>query len=211
MAGKNTNSTIVSDIYHSRIHILDLLKNRGFNVSEYEGASINEINIFNEHNQLDLLLTNDKTQRKVYVKYYIEKKIRPVNVYDFVEELYNTENILNQEDDLIIISKDNPNDSLVKLMNNLYKSEKYFVNIYWMKKYLFNILKHDLVPPHRILSEEERNSVIKKYNITNDKQFPEISRFDPVAIAIGLRPNQLCEINRSTTTAITELYYRLCY
>ena len=28
MAGKNTNSTIVSDIYHSRIHILDLLKKK---------------------------------------------------------------------------------------------------------------------------------------------------------------------------------------
>jgi DNA-directed RNA polymerase subunit H (RpoH/RPB5) len=211
MAGKNTNSTIVSDIYHSRIHILDLLKGRGFDVSEYEGASINEINIFNEHNQLDLLLTNPETNRKVYVKYYIEKKIRPVNVYDFVEELYNTENVLNQEDDLIVISKDKPNDSLVKLMNNLYKSDNYFVNIYWMKRYLFNILKHDLVPPHRILSNIEKDLIIKKFNITDDKQFPEISRFDPVAIAIGLRPDTLCEIKRSTTTAITEFYYRLCY
>ena len=35
--------------------------------------------------------------------------------------------------------------------------------------------------------------------------------FDPVAIAIGLKPNNLCEIKRSTTTAITEYYYRLCY
>jgi DNA-directed RNA polymerase subunit H (RpoH/RPB5) len=211
MAGKNTNSTIVSDIYNSRIHILDLLKQRGFNVSEYEGASINEINIFNDNNQLDLLLTNEETQKKVYVKYYIEKKIRPINVYDFVEELYNTENILNQDDDLIIISKDKPNDSLIKLMTNLYKSDKYFVNIYWMKNYLFNILNHTLVPPHRILSEEEKKNIIKKYNIINSSEFPEISRFDPVAIALGIRPGELCEINRSTTTAIKEYYYRLCY
>ena len=211
MAGKNTNSTIVSDIYNSRIHILDLLKQRGFNVSEYEGASINEINIFNDNNQLDLLLTNEETQKKVYVKYYIEKKIRPINVYDFVEELYNTENILNQDDDLIIISKDKPNDSLIKLMTNLYKSDKYFVNIYWMKNYLFNILNHTLVPPHRILSEEEKKNIIKKYNIINSSEFPEISRFDPVAIALGVRPGELCEINRSTTTAIKEYYYRLCY
>ena len=211
MSSKNTNSTIVSDIYYSRIHILELLKDRGFDVSDYEGASINEINIFNDNNQLDLLLTNPKTQKKVYVKYYIEKKIRPINVYDFVEELFNTENILNQEDDLIIISKDKPNDSLIKLMTNLYKSDKYFVNIYWMKSYLFNILKHALVPKHRILSPEEKSDISKKFNITNDTEYPEISRFDPVSIAIGIRPGELCEITRSTTTAIKEKYYRLCY
>ena len=45
--------------------------------------------------------------------------------------------------------------------------------------YLYNILKHDLVPPHRILSETEKTNIEKKYNITNDSQFPEISRFDP--------------------------------
>ena len=52
---------------------------------------------------------------------------------------------------------------------------------------------------------------VKKYNILNEKQFPEIGRFDPVAQAIGLRPNQLCEITRSTRTSITTKYYRLCY
>ena len=32
--------------------------------------------IYYEHEQLDLLLTNDKTNKKVYVKYYIEQKIK---------------------------------------------------------------------------------------------------------------------------------------
>ena len=47
MAAKSQNSTIVSDIYHSRKVLLNLLKRRGFNVEDYEGASINEINIMN--------------------------------------------------------------------------------------------------------------------------------------------------------------------
>ena len=207
----NTNSTIVSDIYRSRINILDILQDRGFNVNDYNGTSINEINILHEHEQLDLLLTNEKTNKKVYVKYYIEKKIRPVNVYDYVEELFNTENILSTQDDLIIVAKDKPNDSLIKAINNLYKTDGIYVNIFYIKHYLYNILKHDLVPPHRILSETEKKSIEKKYNITNDSQFPEISRFDPVAVAIGLRPYELCEIKRSTPTAMTDYYYRLCY
>ena len=211
MVIKNTNSTIVSELYTSRIYILQILESRGFNVSDYTGTSINEINIFNEHQQLDLLLKNDETNKKVYVKYYTEKKIRPVNVYDFVEELYNTENILSTDDDLIIVVKDKPNDSLIKALNSLYKTDGIYVNAFYTKSYLYNILKHDLVPPHRILSEDEKVKVKEKFNITNDKQFPEISRFDPVAIAIGIRPSQLCEITRSTPTAMTDLYYRLCY
>ena len=39
---------------------------------------------------------------------------------------------------------------------------------------------------------------------------PEIGRFDPVAQAIGLRPGELCEIIRSSPTAITTKYYRFC-
>ena len=211
MVIKNTNSTIVSELYTSRIYILQILESRGFNVSDYTGTSINEINILNEHQQLDLLLKNDETNKKVYVKYYTEKKIRPVNVYDFVEELYNTENILSTDDDLIIVVKDKPNDSLIKALNSLYKTDGIYVNAFYTKSYLYNILKHDLVPPHRILSEDEKVKVKEKFNIRNDKQFPEISRFDPVAIAIGIRPSQLCEITRSTPTAMTDLYYRLCY
>ena len=44
----------------------------------------------------------------------------------------------------------------------------------------------------------------------NDKQIPEITRFDPVAIAIGLRPQQVVEIIRSSPTALTTKYYRIC-
>ena len=44
----------------------------------------------------------------------------------------------------------------------------------------------------------------------NEKQWPEISRFDPVAQAIGLRPYQLCKIYRKSPTASVSIYYRLC-
>ena len=92
------------------------------------------------------------------------------------------------------------------LLNN----EKCFVNIYFMKQYLFNILKHVNVPPHRVLTSKEKDDIYSKYNITRDSEMPEISRFDPVAQAIGLRPGELCEITRSSPTSITTKYYRFC-
>ena len=56
----------------------------------------------------------------------------------------------------------------------------------------------------------KKNDIMKKYNINKDREFPEISRFDPVATAIGVRPGQLCEITRSSETSITSKYYRIC-
>ena len=210
MTTKTQNSTIVSDIYHSRKVVLNLLKRRGFNVSDYEGPSINEINIMNNNNQLDLYLTNPQNNKKIYVKYHLKTKIRPSNVYDYVQELYNMDDVLTPKDDLIIITKESVNDTLKKLIDNIFKTEGYYINIYHIKRYKFNILKHTLVPSHRICSVEEKEKIEKQYNIMEQKQFPEISRFDPVAIAIGARPGDLLEIIRSSPTSLTSKYYRLC-
>ncbi|MCK5558294.1 MAG: DNA-directed RNA polymerase subunit H, partial [Candidatus Hydrogenedentes bacterium] len=38
----------------------------------------------------------------------------------------------------------------------------------------------------------------------------DISRFDPVAQAIGLRPGQLCRVMRPSRTAIVAPFYRFC-
>ena len=137
--------------------------------------------------------------------------MRPTYVYDYIDDLYNLEDILEPKDDLIIIIKGNINDTLTKLMENIYVKEKIFFTILTIKQLMFNILDHQLVPPHRILNTTEVEEIKKKYNISKNTQFPEISRHDPVAQALGLRPDYVVEIIRSSQTAISTKYYRLCY
>ena len=57
-------------------------------------------------------------------------------------------------------------------------------------KYLeeLNILNHQYVPRHTILSDDEVGEMMKKYNVMEKSQLPDISRYDPVALAIGMRP-----------------------
>lgn len=204
-------TSIVSQLYTSRKVMLQLLSKRGYDISEYEHISFNETRSLHNNKQLDMLLENTKTGRKVYIKYHLQTKLRPTYVYDYCEDLYNLEEILESADDIIIITKDKINDTLTKLMETLYIKETIFCTIFTLKDLQFNILDHDLVPPHRILTNEEIEPLKKQFNITELSQFPEISRFDPVAKAIGLRPNNICEIIRPSKTAITTKYYRLCY
>ena len=102
------------------------------------------------------------------------------------------------------------NDTLKSFVSNLYFKDKKFVNVYNINRYLYNILEHSLVPPHIPLSNDERLVLEKKLNIINLQQWPEISRFDPVAQAIALRPYQLCKILRKSQTSSISIYYRLC-
>ncbi|MAV56141.1 MAG: DNA-directed RNA polymerase subunit H [Candidatus Pelagibacter sp.] len=79
-----------------------------------------------------------------------------------------------------------------------------------MNQIQFNILEHTLVPPHRVLTSEEAKEIKKRYNIVDVSQLPDISRFSPVSLALGIRPGEMCEIVRPSRTAITAPFYRIC-
>ena len=213
-----TNSSVlISQIYQSRKNILELMERQGYDVSGYANFSVNEINAMKQNNQLDMLLEqkssgDDKTQehKKVYIRYYLAKTIRPANLQEMIDDLFVLTETLKKNDTLYIIIKDNVNETLLNELKDIWERDGIFIVIESIKCLQFNILKHTLVPEHNIISEEEVQNIMKKYNITNKVQFPDISRFDPVARAICLRPGQVCHIVRPSKTAITTDYYRLC-
>ena len=204
-----TSSESILNIYKSRNTLIEILQQREFNVDDYNEFSINEINVMFNNNQLDLLLEN--SNNKIFVKYYLGKSLRPNNILEIAEDLFNLEEILNKTDELLIIVKDDINDSIKNTLIQLWEQQNIFISIISLKRLQYNVLNHVLQPTFIIMSNEEKNDIKKRYNIVNDSKFPEISRFDPVATVIGLRPEQLCKIIRSSKTAITSEYFRLCY
>ena len=108
-----TNNRILS-VYKSRNTMLELLDQQNFNVSEYIGFSINEIDAMYNNEQLDILVSHKTNGTKSYIKYYLNaKQIRPANLDDIIEDLFVIENILNKNDTLIIITEDEPNDTII--------------------------------------------------------------------------------------------------
>lgn len=209
------SSNRILSIYNSRVNILALLERGGVDVGEYSGFSINEIDAMAANAQLDMLLTNPTTKRKTYVKYYFTEKqssrqIRPPILAEIVDELYYVESVLEKPDTLIIIIDDEPNDSIKEKIRYLFDQDGIFVILHNMKRLQFNILEHSLVPEVSVLTEDERLSIYRKYNIQGNTQLPEIDRFDPMALALGLRPGQVCKIIRTSQTALENYYYRIC-
>jgi DNA-directed RNA polymerase subunit H (RpoH/RPB5) len=210
-------SSLTSAVYKSRSILLEQMLEQGYDTSEYSGFSVNEVNTMKTNNQLDMILEKvmedetTKTKNKIYIRYYLTKALRPANLNELVDDLFNVEEVLKKTDTLLIVVKDEVNETLINTLKHIWEQDKIFIIIQTLKRLQFNILHHTLVPPHRILSISETIQVKTRYNIMNDGQFPDISRFDPVAQAIGIRPGSVCEIIRPSKTAISAPYYRICH
>lgn len=200
----------IENIYNSRINILNILKYRGYDISTHENFTINEINILNNNEQLDMLLKNNITNKKVYVKYYLNKLLKSQTIYSFIEDLFNIDEVLTKNDDLIIIIKDEPNENLNQIIRDIWMEDEYYISILNIKRLQYNILEHSLVPKHIILSNEEATIFRKKYNIINDSQIADISYFSPVSLVLGIRPNDIVKIIRNSKTSIESNFYRIC-
>jgi DNA-directed RNA polymerase subunit H (RpoH/RPB5) len=216
MASQNSN-ILISNIYTSRKIVLELMESQGYNTSDYSNFSISEVNSMRQNNQLDMLLetkeeseSDETPKKKIYIRYYLSGKLAGKNIQEMIDDLYILSETLKKNDTLFIIIKDEPNETIINELKHIWESEGIFIIIENIKRLQFNILKHVLVPKHRVMSEKEVKEIMIKYNITNTNQFPDISRFDPVARVIGLRPGQVCNIIRPSKTAIESNYYRIC-
>lgn len=206
------SSSLISSIYVSRRNLLEIMdKQQGYDVSEYENFSVNEVNTMNLNDQLDMLLKKKQGNGKTYVRYYLGRKLNERNVNEMIEDLFNLEQVLQKETDtLFIITKDDMNETLTNEIKQIWEGDRIFVVVQSIKRLQFNILNHVLQPKFNVLSDEEKEAVKLKYNITANGQFPDISRFDPVAQLIGIRPGEVCKIIRPSKTAVTTDYYRVC-
>lgn len=211
----NTNSSVlISQIFQSRKIILELMDRQGFDISGYSNFNVSEVNAMKQNNQLDMLLDSKPDSKsvgnKIYIRYYLAKTIRPTNIQEMIDDLFVLTETLKKSDTLYIIIKDNVNETLINELKHIWERDGIFIVIESIKCLQFNILKHTLVPEHNVMTEDDVKKVMVKYNISNMEEFPDISRFDPVARAICLRPGQVCHIIRPSKTAIKTDYYRIC-
>jgi len=71
-----------------------------------------------------------------------------------------------------------------------------------------DILKHELVPRHEILTAAEKKELLEKMNIS-EKQLPKILDSDPVIKKIEAKVGDVIKITRKSPTSGETVYYRL--
>lgn len=76
------------------------------------------------------------------------------------------------------------------------------------KKRKIDVLLHDLVPKHYLLTKEESQNLLEKYKI-NISDLPQMFEKDPVSVAIGAKEGDIIKIVRESHTTVKHIdYYR---
>ena len=71
-----------------------------------------------------------------------------------------------------------------------------------------DLLQHELVPKHEVLSDEEKKELFAKFRESKN-ELPRIFDSDPVAKKIGAKIGDVLRITRQSSTAGTAIYYRI--
>lgn len=206
-----------------------------YNTSEVKNTIYNNFgkgtvcNFTLDHKILDIKLHviyynfPDFNKKKIKITKSIETKI--TNLYD--------NDLIGKLDNLFIIINENITESIIQIKtklnnklqtdiditpvkedivkNNLNLINKHFkyLDIYSLNSLQFNINKHELVPKHRVVrNNDEINKILEKCNATK-KQLPIINREDPIAKINRMVPGDICEITRLNRKG-ENLYYRIC-
>ena len=230
-------SKTIARLYNARKNLLELLMAQGYDVEGYTNFGVNEVNAMFMHKQLDMLVETkstsekskenqgiNKSNKKAYIKFHLEKMLSTGHINDLIEDLYvlgaggetgglgvstnANDTVLMEKDTLIIVTKQEVK-TMNQYLNQLFLQGRFIV-LLSLDRLQFNILNHQYVPPHTILLKEETDEMMKKYNVQDKSQLPDISRYDPVALAIGMRPGDVCKIDRPSKSAIHSTYYRVC-
>ena len=72
----------------------------------------------------------------------------------------------------------------------------------------YDILKHELVPEHVILKNEEKKKLLEEMKIL-PQQLPKILATEPVVKAIDAKEGDVIKIIRKSPTAGQTVYYRI--
>jgi|TARA_B110000093_G_C12951139_1_gene402647 DNA-directed RNA polymerase subunit H len=215
----NSNQNQLMQIYSARVNILEILNQvYSYDVSEYEGFSTNEVDTMISMNQLDMLLTKTRGEdgtpiHKTYIKFVLKdvnSKNNVMKLNQIIEDLYVLTDTLSKSDCLVVVIEGEPNDAMITHLNYIYQNDGIFIVVHNIKRLQFNILNHDLVPKVEILNETDVDTMKSTFQVNNLTQLPEISRYDPQALAICLRPGKVCRFYRKSPTALETEYYRYC-
>jgi DNA-directed RNA polymerase I, II, and III subunit RPABC1 len=85
---------------------------------------------------------------------------------------------------------------------------KYQIELFNTSELLVDITEHELVPKHVVLSDEDKQVLLKRYNL-KESQLPRMLLADPISRYFGLHRGQVVKIIRPSETAGRYVTYRI--
>ena len=148
-------------------------------------------------------LTHKKNKHKICVIFNLDNKNKLQNIKQILMDTYEQYSI--EKDELLLILNQKPNNIIKKFVeNSIYKHK---VDLFWLHILQINIINHTLQPTFILLSEEEKQLLLDKYNIKVN-QLPKMSIQDPICKYYKYPKYSVIKIIRNSRESISSEFYR---
>ncbi|KAK6124863.1 hypothetical protein DH2020_041397 [Rehmannia glutinosa] len=114
----------------------------------------------------------------------------------------------------MIVNKDSLSRLILVLQNKITNQASKTVELFPFKVEIFqitdlfvNITKHELKPKHQVLTDQEKENLLRKYSI-DEKQLPRMSQKDAIARYYGLEKGQVVKVTYSGELTQLHVTYR---
>jgi DNA-directed RNA polymerase subunit H (RpoH/RPB5) len=202
------NFSDIEDIYRSRVTLLDILDERGYDTALFRKFSPLEIakalgtgaDGFTSlsFTAKKLEATDEKVCKVEYLK--LSRQKLP-NYFDEYPDITKADTIVMMMEPVLEIHH--------QLALTLFLTKKIYVSFFSVDHLVNNPVKHFLVPKHEIMPTEEEADFMKKYHIVAKNKMPLIRyHWDPIVRIIGAVPGNIIKITRPSQTAGENIYYR---
>jgi DNA-directed RNA polymerase subunit H (RpoH/RPB5) len=221
VVSSSLDPTVVDIIIRSRNTLLDILDERGYDVSKYRYIAPDQILTLAEGHPraLDIIVPKKADGpapcERAVVVYQIQDRMR-TKMGMFAAKLYEKApdamgaNLVKPTDDVIVILNEPYNDIFDKTSLQLWQTQRSRLVFFHIKQVVVHPGRHMLVPPHRKLSAEEAADILERYHVSAKTQLPLIKHHDIQARVLGLVPGDIVEVLRPSPTSGILKVYRIC-
>lgn len=212
-------------MYRSRRNVLLMLAKQGYDTREYEDEDMAMTEAMMKSGALDMTMRQkeeaggeeeamdeegkEAERRQVTVWYCAAQQFsKPAAVLEKVEQLRGN-GMLRPQDTLYIVGPDDPKDRLTILLNDLWArapEDRVFVAVTTVPRTQIDWAACHGAFKHTRLTAEQTAEIEARFEVPGEPgKLPEISRHDPGAVYIALRPGEICHVARPKGD-----FYRRC-
>ena len=218
----NDSFVFIDNIYRSRMTLLDILEERGYQVDIYRKFSPAEATAAAAATTLAALnfivSKKDDATKKCDVRYANVSRPKLETFFNDVsdDDSENTEVVVMMYGPVMDAHHVIALKQYTKLKDPQPERgekirRKLRVSFFCIDTLVVNPLKHVLVPKHEIVPEDKHKELMASMYITAKSKFPEIKfHLDPIARCIGAVPGDIIKITRPSASAGQTIIYRVC-
>ncbi|XP_057724282.1 DNA-directed RNA polymerases II and IV subunit 5A-like [Arachis stenosperma] len=198
----------VKNLYRIRKTVLQMLRDRGYLVSDLEINNTieefkKEFDNFVGKDREDLVINKckkDNPSEQIYVFFPSKRKIGVAEIKAYTKRMH-SQKVFNA----ILVCQEKITEFAQRSITEI--SSQFHWVVFQENELLFNVTEHALVPVHQVLTDAEKNALLEKYTLEGT-QLPKIQVDDPVARYYGLKPGQVVKIIKPSETAGRYVTYR---